>query len=134
MTIQRTYTTMASILVPNEAEAGHASNANTREPAERGANNREQRVTMPSEVVEPTRSEVATQQASTQPGDGSEVRAGHGHDPHHDNGATKVPFKERVIGVAQVTRGTLLGKPNLKEHGEMILEGQASAQDPKSTI
>ncbi|KAK7048643.1 hypothetical protein R3P38DRAFT_2870609 [Favolaschia claudopus] len=37
-----------------------------------------------------------------------------------------VPFKERVIGVAKKTRGTLLGKPELKEHGEKILQGEAS--------
>lgn len=35
---------------------------------------------------------------STQPGDGSEVRRTDGHE---------VPFKERVVGVAQVTRGTV---------------------------
>ncbi|KAJ6584086.1 hypothetical protein DFH09DRAFT_266423 [Mycena vulgaris] len=40
-----------------------------------------------------------------------------------------VPFKERVIGVAQKTRGTLLGKPELKEHGEKILQGEASIHD-----
>ncbi|KAJ7758107.1 hypothetical protein DFH07DRAFT_818677 [Mycena maculata] len=44
-----------------------------------------------------------------------------------------VPFKERVIGVAKKTRGTLLGKPELKEHGEKILQGEASIHDePKS--
>ncbi|KAJ7078661.1 hypothetical protein C8R44DRAFT_825199 [Mycena epipterygia] len=37
-----------------------------------------------------------------------------------------VPFKERVIGVAKKTRGTLLGKPELKEHGEKILQGEAT--------
>ncbi|KAF5340771.1 hypothetical protein D9611_007501 [Ephemerocybe angulata] len=41
-----------------------------------------------------------------------------------------VPFKERVVGVAQKTRGTLLGKPELKEHGEAILQGRTThAQD-----
>ncbi|KAF7364903.1 hypothetical protein MVEN_00360800 [Mycena venus] len=46
-----------------------------------------------------------------------------------------VPFKERVIGVAKKTRGTLLGKPELKEHGEKILQGEASihnANEPPS--
>ncbi|KAJ7160036.1 hypothetical protein C8R46DRAFT_1194511 [Mycena filopes] len=37
-----------------------------------------------------------------------------------------VPFKDRVIGVAKKTRGTLLAKPELKEHGEKILQGQAT--------
>ncbi|KAJ7069523.1 hypothetical protein C8F01DRAFT_1113034 [Mycena amicta] len=40
-----------------------------------------------------------------------------------------VPFKERVIGVAKKTRGTLLSKPELKEHGEKILQGEASVYD-----
>ncbi|KAJ7486174.1 hypothetical protein B0H11DRAFT_2017246 [Mycena galericulata] len=57
-----------------------------------------------------------------------------------------VPFKDRVIGVAKKTRGTLLGKvyrqtfhlperfdvviqPELKEHGEKILQGEASIHD-----
>ncbi|KAF7314581.1 hypothetical protein MKEN_00931500 [Mycena kentingensis (nom. inval.)] len=40
-----------------------------------------------------------------------------------------VPFKERVIGVAKKTRGTLLAKPELKEHGEKILQGEASVHD-----
>ncbi|KAJ7367297.1 hypothetical protein DFH08DRAFT_837070 [Mycena albidolilacea] len=47
-----------------------------------------------------------------------------------------VPFKERVIGVAKKTRGTVLGKPELKEHGEKILQGEASIHDinePRST-
>ncbi|KAJ7673532.1 hypothetical protein B0H17DRAFT_1208348 [Mycena rosella] len=45
-----------------------------------------------------------------------------------------VPFKERVIGVAKKTRGTLLGKPELKEHGEKILQGEASIHDePRSS-
>ncbi|KAJ6585317.1 hypothetical protein B0H19DRAFT_1109203 [Mycena capillaripes] len=37
-----------------------------------------------------------------------------------------VPFKEQVIGVAKKTRGTLLAKPELKEHGEKILKGESS--------
>ncbi|KAJ6504588.1 hypothetical protein C8R47DRAFT_151969 [Mycena vitilis] len=40
-----------------------------------------------------------------------------------------VPFKERVIGVAKKTRGTLLAKPELKEHGEKILQGESSIHD-----
>ncbi|KAJ3911793.1 hypothetical protein F5877DRAFT_85537 [Lentinula edodes] len=41
----------------------------------------------------------------------------------------EVPFKERVIGVAKKTRGTLLNKPEVKEHGERILQGSASVFD-----
>ncbi|KAJ3882541.1 hypothetical protein F5051DRAFT_25183 [Lentinula edodes] len=41
----------------------------------------------------------------------------------------EVPFKERVIGVAKKTRGTLLNKPEVKEHGERILQGSASVHD-----
>ncbi|KAF8827861.1 hypothetical protein HHX47_DHR4000872 [Lentinula edodes] len=37
----------------------------------------------------------------------------------------EVPFKERVIGVAKKTRGT----PEVKEHGERILQGSASVFD-----
>ncbi|KAJ2916120.1 hypothetical protein MD484_g4269, partial [Candolleomyces efflorescens] len=59
------------------------------------------------------------QQASTQPGDGTEVH-------QTATGTANVPFKERVIGVAQKTRGTLLGKPELKEHGQAILEGRTT--------
>ncbi|KAJ7741271.1 hypothetical protein B0H16DRAFT_1565143 [Mycena metata] len=47
-----------------------------------------------------------------------------------------VPFKDRVIGVAKKTRGTLLAKPELKEHGEKILQGQATIHnidEPRSS-
>ncbi|KAK7028148.1 hypothetical protein VNI00_014963 [Paramarasmius palmivorus] len=82
---------------------------------------------LPSEVVEPTRSNTAPQQGSTQPGSGSAV--------HETTGAqsTEQPhlsFKEQVIGVAQKTRGTVLNKPDLKEHGEQVLAGNAPAVKP----
>ncbi|TEB30682.1 hypothetical protein FA13DRAFT_1733541 [Coprinellus micaceus] len=68
------------------------------------------------------------QQGSTQPGDGSEIRRT--DDALQGPSSHEVPFKERVVGVAQVTRGTLLGKPDLKEHGEAILDGRTThAQD-----
>ncbi|KAL0960779.1 hypothetical protein HGRIS_005799 [Hohenbuehelia grisea] len=91
----------------------------------------------PSEVVAPTRTDSIPQQASTQPGDGS-----HKHHDHHEQNQAgqpvnvvevpgqKVPFKDQVIGYAQKTRGTLLGKPEVKEHGEKVLEGQVPAQKP----
>ncbi|KAF5315371.1 hypothetical protein D9619_007116 [Psilocybe cf. subviscida] len=84
----------------------------------------------PSEVVEPRKVHDVAQQGSTQPGDGSTVHED-GH-LHHNDTATgartqeKVPFKEQVIGVAQKTRGTLLGKPDLKDHGEQILRGETT--------
>ncbi|KAF5340769.1 hypothetical protein D9611_007502 [Ephemerocybe angulata] len=68
---------------------------------------------------------TTAQQGSTMPGDGSEVRVdenGHLHGPS----THEVPFRDRVAGVAQITRGALLGKPELKEHGEAILEGKAT--------
>ncbi|KAJ7451638.1 hypothetical protein FB451DRAFT_1409726 [Mycena latifolia] len=56
------------------------------------------------------------------------------HAPQDPSQPPIVPFKERVIGVAKKTRGTLLGKPELKEHGEKILQGEASIHDePKSS-
>ncbi|KAI0064122.1 hypothetical protein BV25DRAFT_1823662 [Artomyces pyxidatus] len=86
----------------------------------------------PSDVAPPTQVDTASQQASTQPGDGSEVR-----DPAAGAstvGATpelpKVPFKDQVIAHAKKSRGTLLGKPELKEHGNQILQGQADAREP----
>lgn len=89
-----------------------------------------------------TRSNTLHQQAMTQPGVGSAVH-GPAHNPAnptlgkkrtHDGtevievpAAAKVPFTEQVIGYAQKTRGTLLRKPELKEHGEKILEGQITS-------
>ncbi|ESK95192.1 hypothetical protein Moror_1010 [Moniliophthora roreri MCA 2997] len=85
----------------------------------------------PSETVEPTRSDTVPQQGSTQPGDGSTVHEGQpqrvveapAEQPH-------LSFKEQVIGVAQKTRGTVLNKPELKEHGQQVLEGRAPATKP----
>ncbi|KAJ3904686.1 hypothetical protein F5879DRAFT_954095 [Lentinula edodes] len=50
-----------------------------------------------------------------------------GANPNPNN--PEVPFKERVIGVAKKTRGTILNKPEVKEHGERILQGRASVYD-----
>ncbi|KAF5382443.1 hypothetical protein D9615_002714 [Tricholomella constricta] len=94
---------------------------------------------LPSQVAPPTRSDTPPQQgiillamsmaiakgysASTQPGDGSEVHQG----PPAPS-SPKVPFKEQVLGAAK-----LLRKPDLKQEGEMILEGQKSAfEEPKT--
>ena len=93
---------------------------------------------LPSETVSPTQVDEAPQQASTQPGDGTEVPVQ----------GSKPGFKEQVIGYAQVrlfstmcrflylrpssqkTRGATLGKQELKEHGEAVLQGQADAREP----
>ncbi|KAF9533090.1 hypothetical protein CPB83DRAFT_890218 [Crepidotus variabilis] len=86
----------------------------------------------PSAVVEPTRVETPAQQGSTAPGDGHVV---HDHHASHTNtsaGASeKLPFKEQVIAYAQKTRGTILGKPGLKEHGDAILDGQTTHEQDR---
>ncbi|KDQ25452.1 hypothetical protein PLEOSDRAFT_1093998 [Pleurotus ostreatus PC15] len=93
----------------------------------------------PSQVVAPTKIDSVSQQASTQPGDGSEVRIVDQrtreeliNDPNvHviEVPGQKVPFKDQVIGYAQKTRGTLLGKTETKQHGDQILEGRAAARE-----
>ncbi|KAF8195594.1 hypothetical protein BJ912DRAFT_149017 [Pholiota molesta] len=86
----------------------------------------------PSHVVEPTRVDTAPQQGSTSPGDGHQVHTGNVVAPTQDankeqgQNTGEVPFKERVIGVAQKTRGTVFGDQELKGHGEAILEGRTS--------
>ncbi|KAM6493995.1 hypothetical protein JOM56_010356 [Amanita muscaria] len=92
----------------------------------------EQQPHMPSEVVSPTRVDEAPQQASTAPGDGRVVHDN--HNPPADSDMTdenKVPFKEKMIGYAQKTRGTILRKPSLKEHGEKILQGETTHADDR---
>ncbi|KAF7348301.1 hypothetical protein MSAN_01783800 [Mycena sanguinolenta] len=64
----------------------------------------------------------------------SEAMPEQGQVPNHpmtmkNEAPPMVPFKERVIGVAKKTRGTLLSKPELKEHGQKILQGEASVHD-----
>jgi len=82
-----------------------------------------------SEVAPHTRVEQASQQASTMPGDGSEVPTGRlAGDP---NTRIEVPgeqpsFKDQVLGYAKVTRGKVLGNAETKEQGERILAGDPS--------
>ncbi|KAF8630944.1 hypothetical protein AX17_005301 [Amanita inopinata Kibby_2008] len=59
---------------------------------------------MPSQVVSPMRDDAAPQQAATAPESGQVVQG------ESQGGAPKVPFKEKVIGVAQKARGTVLRK------------------------
>jgi len=71
---------------------------------------------MPSETVEPRNIDEAPQQAATQPGSGSEV---HVLPPPH-----QPSFKEKVVGYAKEFRGATLRKPETKEQGQRILQGQ----------
>jgi len=84
----------------------------------------------PSEVAPPTSVEEVPQQASTMPGDGSEVqteRVAGGPDTNVvEVPAEKPSFKDQVLGYAKVTRGKALGNAQTKEIGQRILEGDAS--------
>ncbi|KAJ8515379.1 hypothetical protein ONZ45_g7189 [Pleurotus djamor] len=72
---------------------------------------------MPSDVVPATRSQSLPQQASTQPGDGSEIRVVDKqtrdqlvNDPNInvvELPSKKVPFKDQVVGYAHKTKGTV---------------------------
>ncbi|KAI9452762.1 hypothetical protein BJY52DRAFT_1190019 [Lactarius psammicola] len=42
----------------------------------------------------------------------------------------KIPWKDQVIAYAKKTRGAVLRKSTLKEHGDQILAGEASAWEP----
>jgi len=78
-------------------------------------------VELPTELthIEPTRNDEATQQGSTQPGGGGAVMV-----------VGPPSWKEKVVGYAKKFRGTMLRKPGTKEHGDKILEGQATVDDP----
>ncbi|KAJ8080266.1 hypothetical protein PM082_017096 [Marasmius tenuissimus] len=83
--------------------------------------------TLPSQVVQPGHSSTPTQQASTQPGDGSNVGGTTGSDGQNvvEVPAEKPTFKDQFIGYAQKTRGTVLNKPDLKEQGDQLVHGAA---------
>ncbi|KAF9242651.1 hypothetical protein BU15DRAFT_72764 [Melanogaster broomeanus] len=89
----------------------------------------------PSTVVHPTTVDTARQQASTFPGDGGEVRADQVRKPSEvvrddpNINVVELPpqnptFREQVYGHAKVIRGTMLGQPDVKEHGEQVLRGE----------
>jgi len=86
----------------------------------------------PSEDAPPTRVDEAPQQASTMPGDGSEVHTGRvagGPDANIvEVPGQKPSFKDQVLGYAKVTRGKTLGNPETKELGQRILDGDPSLQ------
>ncbi|KAF9452910.1 hypothetical protein P691DRAFT_802768 [Macrolepiota fuliginosa MF-IS2] len=97
----------------------------------------------PSSFARPTVVDDAPQQALTQPGGGTTIntdveatqpsqQVSHpGPGLGEESPGKEIPFKEQVIGVAQKTRGTLLRKPKLKEHGEKILVGEATHEQDK---
>ncbi|KII90628.1 hypothetical protein PLICRDRAFT_28624 [Plicaturopsis crispa FD-325 SS-3] len=101
---------------PISQETAARSDAHRTEPVLDDTSAQPRGALNPEEVAPPTQVHAAPQQASTSPGDGSEVQEG------------KLPFKEQVVAYAKVTRGTLLGKHDLKEHGEKILDGQETVK------
>jgi len=81
----------------------------------------------PSDVVAPTKVDEAPQQDGHIVHDNlHEKEETKGQSAKQESDPGKVPFKEQVIGYAQITRGTVLRKPGLKEHGEQILQGQTT--------
>lgn len=63
----------------------------------------------------------ATQQGSTQPGDGSVI---------HNVVVNPPSWRERFIGYAKKYRGAMMRRPQTKEHGDKILQGRATIDDP----
>jgi len=95
-----------------------------------------EKVLLPSQAVSSTMSDP--QQASTQPGDGNEVHMEtrpEANTVEVPGDRKKVPFKEQVVGGAKKIRGTVLGKPELKQQGQQILDGKESffTDEPQST-
>ncbi|KZT27420.1 hypothetical protein NEOLEDRAFT_1130978 [Neolentinus lepideus HHB14362 ss-1] len=88
---------------------------------------------MPSEVAKPTKVSEEPQQGSTQPGDGSTVHYDAEKNIQYvERPGGKVPWKDQVLGYAKEIRGTMLRKPETKDHGEKILQGEASPTNPNS--
>ncbi|TFK52298.1 hypothetical protein OE88DRAFT_1807231 [Heliocybe sulcata] len=86
---------------------------------------------MPSEVVPPRQVTEEPQQASTSPGDGSNVHYDAEKNVQYvEKPGGKIPWKDQVVGYAKEVRGTVLGKQDTKEHGEKILNGEASPASP----
>ncbi|KAI0696255.1 hypothetical protein BC835DRAFT_1414378 [Cytidiella melzeri] len=73
---------------------------------------------MPSETTQPTQVPDVSQQGATMPGSGSTVTAG-------------PTFKEKVVGYAKEIRGTTLGKPETKEQGQRIVNGEEKFETKK---
>ncbi|KJA21204.1 hypothetical protein HYPSUDRAFT_751380 [Hypholoma sublateritium FD-334 SS-4] len=89
----------------------------------------------PSQTAPTTHTDTVSQQdtllGSTSSGDGQEARTHKDlpNPPVSSQQTENVPFKERVVGVAEKTRGTLFGNSGLKEHGQAILDGRASYKE-----
>ncbi|KAH9983016.1 hypothetical protein BJV74DRAFT_852393 [Russula compacta] len=93
----------------------------------------------PSHTVDPDRIYTVPEQATTGAADGTR---GIDIDPNIPNTSQpttaaipvsksgRVPWKDQVVAFAKKTRGTLFRKPTLKEHGDQILAGEASARVP----
>ncbi|CAL1712343.1 unnamed protein product [Somion occarium] len=79
---------------------------------------------LPSETVQPGQVDVAPQQGATQPGSGTEA-------PVKVLPARRLSFKEKVVGYAKEIRGAALHKPETKEQGERILQGQEHFEPKK---
>jgi len=100
--------------MPISAESAARSSVPTNEPVVDAA------VAPPSQTVKPTMIDEEPQQAATAPGSGSEV---------HTSILPAPSWKEQVQAYAKKGRGTVLRKPELKEHGDKILEGKATVAD-----
>ncbi|KAF8442989.1 hypothetical protein L210DRAFT_1058753 [Boletus edulis BED1] len=79
--------------------------------------------------------DTSPQQASAPPDAGSEIRAEQIKKPSEVNQAdpdvnvVELPprsptFKEQVYGYARLVRGTMLGRPDVKEQGTKVLRGE----------
>ncbi|KAK0202048.1 hypothetical protein DFS33DRAFT_1043551 [Desarmillaria ectypa] len=97
----------------------------------------------PSEVAQPTRSHYTPQQGNTQPGSGSVVHDAADQEPRvlelpadgqSNRSNIQAPFKERVVGAALKTRGTLLKKPEVKETGQQLLDGKIDIPEARANI
>ncbi|KAK0487712.1 hypothetical protein IW261DRAFT_1558765 [Armillaria novae-zelandiae] len=96
----------------------------------------------PSEQApEPTRSHSVPQQGNTQPGSGSVVHDSADQEPRvlempadSNRSNIQAPFKERVVGAALKTRGTLLKKPEVKETGQQLLDGKIDIPEARANI
>ncbi|KAI1790410.1 hypothetical protein LXA43DRAFT_1016982 [Ganoderma leucocontextum] len=73
----------------------------------------------PSETVQPTVETAAPQQAATQPETGGQVPQTVIMQP-----ARRASFSQKVVGYAKEIRGTILRKPETKDHGGKIRKGE----------
>ncbi|KAK0243943.1 hypothetical protein EDD85DRAFT_945272 [Armillaria nabsnona] len=91
----------------------------------------------PFEEAQPTRSHSVPQQGNTQPGSGSVVHDTTDQEPtdgQSNRSNIQAPFKERVVGAALKTRGTLLKKPEVKETGQQLLDGKIDIPEARANI